>query len=46
MARGRLVTTGARQGGTVEVLSGLSKGEMLVAPVPATLADGGKVEVR
>ena len=46
VARGRLVTTGARQGGTVEILSGLSKGEKLVAPVPATLADGGKVEVR
>jgi RND family efflux transporter MFP subunit len=46
VARGRMVTTGARQGGTVEILSGLSKGEKLVAPVPAKLTDGGKVEVR
>jgi len=46
VARGRMVTTGARQGGTVEILSGLSKGEKLVSPVPARLADGGKVEVR
>ena len=46
VARGRMVTTGARQGANVEILSGLSKGEKLVAPVPAKLADGGKVEVR
>jgi RND family efflux transporter MFP subunit len=46
VARGRMVTTGARQGGMVEILSGLSKGEKLVAPVPAKLSDGGKVEVR
>jgi len=46
VARGRMVTTGARQGGTVEILSGLGKGEKLVAPVPAKLTDGGKVEVR
>ncbi|HEY3439915.1 MAG TPA: efflux RND transporter periplasmic adaptor subunit [Paludibaculum sp.] len=46
VARGRMVTTGAKQGGTVELLSGLNKGEKLVAPVPAKLTDGGKVEVR
>lgn len=46
VARGRMVTTGARQGTMVEILSGLSSGEKLVTPVPANLADGGKVEVR
>lgn len=46
VARGRMVTTGARQGGKVEILSGLSAGEKVVAPVPALLADGGRVEVR
>ncbi len=46
VARGRMITTGARQDGTVEILSGLSAGEKVVAPVPAQLADGGKVEVR
>lgn len=46
VARGRLVTTGARVDGRVEVLSGLTAGETVVAPVPAGLVDGGKVEVR
>ena len=42
----RLVTTGLRQQDRVEVLSGLSAGEVVVAPAPAGLSDGGKVEVR
>lgn len=46
VARGRLITTGARPDGKVEVLSGLQAGETVVAPVPAGLVDGGKVEVR
>ncbi|MBI5280283.1 MAG: efflux RND transporter periplasmic adaptor subunit [Candidatus Solibacter usitatus] len=46
IARGRLVTTGAANEGRMAILSGLSAGEMVVAPVPAGLLDGGKVEVR
>lgn len=46
VARTRLVTTGKRGPNAVEVLSGLSEGEKVVSPVPATLADGARVEVR
>ncbi|MBN9660137.1 MAG: efflux RND transporter periplasmic adaptor subunit [Acidobacteria bacterium] len=46
IARGRLITTGARTAGRVEVLSGLQPGESVVSPAPNNLADGGKVEVR
>jgi multidrug efflux pump subunit AcrA (membrane-fusion protein) len=46
VARTRLVTTGHRQGDRVEVLSGLVAGEKVIAPVPANLADGARVEVR
>jgi len=42
----RLVTTGRRQADAIEVLSGLTGGEELVAPVPAALTDGARVEVR
>jgi RND family efflux transporter MFP subunit len=45
-ARTRLITTGERRQGAVEVLSGLSEGEKLVSPVPAGLTDGARVEVR
>ncbi|MBS1855182.1 MAG: efflux RND transporter periplasmic adaptor subunit [Acidobacteria bacterium] len=45
-AHTRLVTTGRRSGDAVEVLSGLSDGESVAAPVPAALADGARVEVR
>jgi RND family efflux transporter MFP subunit len=45
-ARMRLVTTGKRAAGAVEVLSGLSQGENVVSPVPAALADGAPVQVR
>lgn len=45
-ARSRLVTTGTKFGDKVEVLSGLSDGESVVAPVPSGLVDGGRIEVR
>lgn len=45
-ARGRLVTLGARDKSSVEVLSGLTAGEAIVCPVPADLVDGAQVEVR
>jgi RND family efflux transporter MFP subunit len=46
VARTRLITTGQRSKDSVEVLSGLSAGEKVVAPVPAGLADGARAEVR
>jgi hypothetical protein len=46
VAKSRLVTTGAARGDRVEALSGLRAGESVVAPVPANLADGSRVEVR
>ena len=45
-ARTRLVTTGQREKGVVEVLSGLSAGERIVTPIPAGLQDGARLEVR
>lgn len=45
-ARSRLITAGERRGDRVEILSGLSDGEKIVAPVPAGLADGDRIEVR
>jgi RND family efflux transporter MFP subunit len=45
-ARTRLVTTGQHSKDIVEVLSGLSAGEKVVAPVPAGLEDGARLEVR
>jgi RND family efflux transporter MFP subunit len=45
-ARGRLVTLGGRVGDRVEVLTGLTAGEMVIFPKPAGLADGVRVEVR
>jgi membrane fusion protein, multidrug efflux system len=45
VAHTRLVTTGRRTGAEVEVLSGMSPGEKVVAPVPVGLQDGAKVEV-
>ncbi|HUI57020.1 MAG TPA: efflux RND transporter periplasmic adaptor subunit [Bryobacteraceae bacterium] len=46
VAGARLVTTGRRMQNLVEVLSGLSGGEKVVAPLPPGLADGARVEVR
>ena len=45
VAHTRLVTMGRRSGDAVEVLSGLSAGEKVVAPVPLGLQDGARVEV-
>ncbi len=45
-ARTRMVTTGLTSAGRVEVLSGLSAGERVIVPVPASLADGARIEVR
>lgn len=46
MARSRLITTGLRSGANAEVLSGLTEGERVIAPVPPGLADGARVEVK
>lgn len=46
MARARLVTAGAQTGDRIEILSGLEAGETVIAPIPAALADGARVEVR
>jgi RND family efflux transporter MFP subunit len=46
VAHTRLVTTGRRTSGAVEILSGLNAGEKVVLPVPAELQDGARVEVR
>lgn len=45
VARARLVTTGARIDGKVEILSGLSGGELVAAEAPGALEDGSRVEV-
>jgi RND family efflux transporter MFP subunit len=45
-ARVRLIKTGARADNAVEVLSGLSPGDRVVANPPAALTDGSKIEVR
>jgi HlyD family secretion protein len=41
----RAVKTGGEDGPQVEVVSGLSRGEQVVAPVSATLKDGAKVRI-
>jgi membrane fusion protein, multidrug efflux system len=46
VAHRRLVTTGQRSGGRVEVLSGLSDRERVVYPRVPDLDDGARVEVR
>jgi RND family efflux transporter MFP subunit len=46
VARERLVTLGQKSGDLVEALSGLSPGERVIAPVPAGVGDGTRVEVR
>jgi len=45
-ARTRLVTTGVKVNGQVEILSGLGTGERVVVPIPPGLADGARVEAR
>jgi RND family efflux transporter MFP subunit len=46
VARVRLVTLGRRSEDRVEVLSGLTAGELVIFPIPATLEDGARIEVR
>jgi RND family efflux transporter MFP subunit len=45
-ARTRLISTGERSQGMVQVLSGIRPGETVVAPVPPGLQDGARLEVR
>jgi membrane fusion protein, multidrug efflux system len=45
-ARNRLITTGRRDDGALEVLSGLTEGEKVVSPAATSVADGARVEVR
>ena len=45
-ARSRLISAGRRTTDAIEILSGLSAGEKVVAPVPVGLQDGEKLEVR
>ena len=45
-ARGRMVKAGTRSGDMVEILSGLSAGELVIEQPPQTLADGARIEVR
>ena len=45
-ARGRMVKAGTRSGDMVEILSGLSAGELVIERPPQTLADGARIEVR
>jgi RND family efflux transporter MFP subunit len=45
-ARLRLVTLGRKIADREEALSGLNDGERVISPIPVTLADGAKVELR
>jgi RND family efflux transporter MFP subunit len=45
-AQSRMITTGKRLAGAVEVLSGIREGEKVVAAPPASLTDGARVEIR
>jgi hypothetical protein len=42
----RAIRTGGEDGAQVEVTTGLSRGEQVVAPVAATLKDGAKVSIK
>jgi len=46
VARLRMVTLGTEANGSVTVRSGLSAGERVIAPAPAGLEDGARVEAR
>ena len=41
----RAISTAGEDGSQVEVVSGLSRGEQVVAPVPATIKNGSKVRI-
>src|SRR5205823_669249 len=45
VARARIVTPGERFGDRIELLSGISGPEPLIAPVPSGLNDGARIEV-
>ena len=45
VAHARVVTSGERRGGAVEILSGLAAGEKIVSPRPRNLLDGSTVEI-
>ena len=45
VAHTRVITSGERRNGTVEILSGLSAGERIVSPRPRNLLDGSIVEI-
>jgi HlyD family secretion protein len=42
----RAVKTGGTDGDRLEVIAGLSSGEQVVSPLPASLTDGGRVSVK
>jgi RND family efflux transporter MFP subunit len=46
LAHTRLITAGQQSKDQIEVLSGLTAGEMVIFPVPSGLADGAAVEVQ
>jgi RND family efflux transporter MFP subunit len=46
VARARMVTTGERRQGRVEILSGLNEGDRVIEPRPKNLVDGAKVEAQ
>ena len=46
IAHTRLITAGQQSKERVEVLSGLTAGEMVIFPVPPGLSDGASIEVR
>lgn len=46
VARTRLITTGQKSDGQIEILSGLSPGEKVISPIPPGLTDGARVEAR
>ena len=45
-AGSRFVTLGEHAQDSVEILSGLSPGDQVIFPAPASLADGAPVDVR
>jgi multidrug efflux system membrane fusion protein len=46
VAHSRMVTVGEKRDGQVQVLSGLSAGERIASPVPPSLSDAARVEVK
>ncbi|HEY4364150.1 MAG TPA: efflux RND transporter periplasmic adaptor subunit [Bryobacteraceae bacterium] len=45
IARTRLITLGAKFNSRAEVLSGLTEGELVIAPIPPNLVEGSPVEL-